>query len=448
MAAPAIDPKIIKAFEEYLSSRKVLIADPNRSSRTGIARTLSEMGARTSNITMCDNFDEALEAVKTIKPEIIVADYDFGKAGGLTLIQEQRLHQMGNKLSLAMIITGNTSQSAVAQAAEEDVDTFILKPYTVEGLKKGIMNAAIMKLFPSNYLKTIASGKELLHSGKPAEALAIFIEAKKLDTKPTLACFYAGQAELMKKAMEEAGGNYKDGLTYNKIHYKCLVGLFDMLMERKAYQEAYDCMKKVAQYFPANPNRLASVIRLAVMTKSVEDMERYYQIFIGLDTRSPELTKYICAGLIVCGKYYIKTKNNSRALDLFRKAAVSGAGNVKFLREIISTLIEYKMTKDASEFLGRFPADLRKGTDFLTCQYMIASAESPPSLVVESGRNLLKADVHEPMIYECLIKASLKVKLTDYAETLLLESKKRWPADEAATQAMYDAELKKLATAS
>jgi CheY-like chemotaxis protein len=421
------DPKLIEAFTKYLGERKILIADPNRSSRTGVARTLNDMGAKTSNMTLCDQYDSAFNLIKEIKPDIVVADYDFGKGGGLILIQEQRLNSLDNKLALSIIMTGNTSQSAVAQAAEEDVDSFILKPYTVDTLKKCILSAALIKLFPSDYLKTVEEGKIALFAGEYSAALKTFEKAKGLDPKPTLACFYAGQAELMQKLMSEAGKNYETGLGFNKIHYKCLVGLFDLLMERKSYQEAYDCMKKVAQYFPANPKRLSSVIRLAIMTRSIEDMEKYYQIFTNIEIRSEELTRYICAGLIVCGRYYLKTGSKVRAVDLFTKTAVSGAGNVKFLKEIVCSLVEYKCYKDAESFLARFPSHAQSGLEFYSSQYYLDSKQKPPTFVVEQGRQLLKDDRHDPLIYECLIRASMMAKLEDHSQTLVAEASKRWP---------------------
>jgi hypothetical protein len=53
------------------------------------------------------------------------------------------------------MVTGNSSQSAVSpEAAEEDVDTFILKPYTIEIFSSVcFLKAAMAKLYPSDYMK-------------------------------------------------------------------------------------------------------------------------------------------------------------------------------------------------------------------------------------------------------------------------------------------------------
>lgn len=423
-----VDKKLQKVFEDYLRSRKAVIADTNRSSRTGIARTLTDMGMKSIHIQIAENYETAKQMIEANKPEIVIADYELGASSGLNLLQEQRLGNPASKTSIFVIVTGNNSQSAIAQAAEEDVDTFILKPYTIEVFKKCLFNATMAKLNPSEYIKTIEAGKKLLFAGSHAEAIEVFKKATALDPKPSLAFFYIGQAEIMKKLMDEASSQFKNGLNVNKIHYKCLVGLFDLLMEEKKFQEAYDCMKRVAQYFPANPKRLASVIRLAVMTNSVEDMEKYYQIFTNIESRGEELTKMICAGLVVCGKFYLKTKLNSRALELFQKAAVSSAGQTKFLKEIISALSEYKMAQEAQKFLDRYPADERKGPDYLTAEFLIMSRTISPSLAMQKGRTLVSQGIEDPSLYRELIRTSNEAGVKDYAEQLLQQAKQKWPA--------------------
>lgn len=77
----------------------------------------------------------------------------------------------------------------------------------------------------------------------------------------------------MEKLLGNASKDYHMGLRYNEIHFKCLVSLFDILMDQKKFVEAYDIVKKIADYFPKELSRRGSVIHLAVITKNYEDME-------------------------------------------------------------------------------------------------------------------------------------------------------------------------------
>lgn len=96
-----------------------------------------------------------------MKPQIVITDFNLSNRCGLDLLQRQREQCPDAKECLFVLITGNTSQSALAQAAEEDVYTYLLKPYTIDIFRKSIARAVEAKLTPSNYTRLINEGKEL-----------------------------------------------------------------------------------------------------------------------------------------------------------------------------------------------------------------------------------------------------------------------------------------------
>jgi len=420
-----------KLFREYLADRKVLIADSSGTARTGLKKTFIDMGAKQHNIFVAGTFEAAEEVIVKSQPQIVVCDYMLGRKCGLDLIQKQKKERPEAKDTLFALVTGSTSQSTVAQAAEEDVDTFILKPYTVDMLRNALMKAALTKQYPSEYQKTIDEGKKLLVELKVDEAMAIFEKAKGMDPKPALACFYYGQAELMKKLLDDARGSYSEGLEFSKIHFKCLTGLFDILMEQKLHNDAYEVVKRVARYFPANPHRLAQVLRLAIMTQKFEDIESYYKNFMELDERNEVLIKTVCASLIVCGKFYLRRSSHSRALELFTKAGTTAGGRIHLIKEIILSLIEYDLPKEAEPFLKRFPPDTQGGSDFLSVEYLVADRFLDPQSSVAKGRSLLSKKVMDPIIHKTLTRRLLELGYKDQAETLMQEAIKTWPDKQA-----------------
>jgi DNA-binding NarL/FixJ family response regulator len=419
------------AFTQFIASRSVVVVDPHLSSRAGLSKTLVELGARASHVGLASNVTDGNAEIERRKPNIVICEYDLGKSCGLELLQGLRAANPASKEWIFLLLTANTSQSAVARAAEEDVDGFILKPYTIGVLRQTIMKVALAKIQPSDYVKAIETGKKYLEEKNMEEALKQFDTALTLDAKPSLAHFYRGQVELMKQAMQEAEGDYQAGLNHNKIHYKCLVGIFDMFMEQKRYAEAYDVVKRISRYFPANPQRLATVLRLAIMNQGFEDIERYYQMFCALEQRNEELVKYICAALVVCGKYYLQTNVPSRAHELFQKAAITAAGKTRILREIIQNLCDFDLQSMAGEYLKRFPVDTQQQADFLAMQYLVQSKTAALGVTIEAGRNLVKKGVQDPLIYRILIAKSIEANFMDAAEQLVVDAGKIWPERQA-----------------
>lgn len=411
----------------FLADNAVLIVDSTPAARTSLAGTLVQMGGKRHRMNLVGTMDEARAEIRKTKPRIIFCDYLVGKESGLDLIQEQKqAYGAEAKQCLFVLVTSNGSQSAVAHAAEEDVDTFVIKPYTLRMFKKCLEEALKAKLQPNDYAKQIEAGKDRLAAGQVEDARKTFAEAKKLSPKPTLACFYTGQADLLKKALEDASGSFREGLSHNKIHYKCLTGLFDLLMQQKKYAAAYDVVKKIAQYFPANPKRLSSVLRLAVVTNNYSDVESYYQIFTQLDQRTDELIRYMCSALAVTGKYYLSQSTRSRGLKLFDNMAITCAGRVQFMRYAIESMLQYDCVSDAAQYMKRFPAEMHGHPDYKVSAILVAGATRPSGEVIQMARQAIDAGLEDPEVYLTLIEHSAKGGLRDTAEDLCQTAAKKW----------------------
>ena len=418
---------LVKVFEDFIGGQKVLIADTNAAARATLCKLLIEMGIKTAQLVLTSSYPKAEAEIETSRPKLVICDFDLGSRSGLDLLQKQRAKFPDSKDSLFVLATGNNSQSAVARAAEEDVDCFILKPFSSITFRSSILKAVVLKVQPPEYLKVIDRGKTYLTSGQLDEAIKSFEFAAGLDPSPSLACYYLGQANFVKKALEPAEGGYRSGLNYNKIHYRCMVGLYEVLAARKLSKDAYEVIKRISQYFPANPKRLAEVLRLAVVTESYDDIEKYYQLFIQIDDRNEEIVRYICAALVVCGKYYLRKGLQSRALELFQKAAVSAAGRTNILREIIMALVEYGLLKFADEYLGRFPPDTQSGKDYLTMKLLIAHNSTPALRVVDTGRDILKMGIQDPLVYQILISRTGEAGLNASVQDLVNKAAALWP---------------------
>jgi CheY-like chemotaxis protein len=414
-------------FSEFVNESRVLIVDTSSASRIRLAATLVELGVQSSKITMAGSFDEGQQQMLRLKPKLVLCDYALGTQSGLDLLQMQREQFRNIEESVFVLITGNSSQTAVARAAEEDVDTFVLKPYTLQTLKSSLVSSVVTKIYPTEYMKAVKAGKELLIAGKHEEAIKEFDRAIPLDKAPTLAFFYRGQAMSMMRVLTEAEGSFKEGLNLNKIHYKCLVGLFDILIAEKRNTEAYDVVKRIAHYFPANPKRLTSVLRLAILTEHFEDMEGYYRTFTQIDRRTDELVRYMCSALVVCGKYYLQKKHRNRAVEVFEKAAVSCAGQIQFLKYIIETLIDFELTDAAPSFLKRY-RDFDPSSDtWKALDYLVTAKKDGVSTSLTRGRELLKAGIVHPLVYRQLIRTCVEAGLDDSSESLAQFAAKTWP---------------------
>tara|TARA_B100001971_G_scaffold129103_1_gene119140 strand:- start:197846 stop:199144 length:1299 start_codon:yes stop_codon:yes gene_type:complete len=415
-------------FKEFLSKNKVLLVDKSSASRRRLVKTLVDMGAKRQQISSVAHYAEAMEVIDKEKPKLVLSDFSIIGGSGFDLFKKYR--ELEKKLddTTLVLVTSNISQSAVAKAAEEDVDSFIIKPYTVKSLQKSLITAVINKLYPSEYMKLIDQGKEQMFSGNYEEALNIFNSAITKSKKPSLALFYHGQTKYFLEQSEEAKGDYKKGLEINSIHFKCQVGLYELFVKQERYFEAYDVVRNIAKYFPANPDRLKEVIRLAVRTGNFEHMEEYYELFTDLEERPEDVTNFMCSGLFVAGKFYFQDNQKTAAREIFEKVAISCGGMTKFLKGMIKELVKYNFYTESKSMLKRFPNDNENVADYMISSYLANLDEMNTTERISRGMELFNNGHKDPLAADYLIKA-LRKDGNKKADEYLEEAQFLWPDD-------------------
>jgi CheY-like chemotaxis protein len=417
----------LKAFSAFLADKKIVVADNNKTIRATIARSLVELGAKVMDIALAASYADAVQAVRLGEPDLIFADYHLDTHCGLELISEHRKVRPDVDKTLFILVTSNATESAVAEAAEGDVDAFVLKPFTLDLIKRYIVKAGLDKIRPTGYRGALAKGKEAYHGGKYPEAIEIFRGAKKMFEKPSLACYYEGQCFERQTQPDTSKGCYQEGLTFNEIHYRCSIALFDVLVQLAELESAYRVIQKISDVFPISPQRLCKTIEIAVRTHHYEDVGRYYDIFINLDERREDLKRYLCAALVVGAMYQLRKKNSELALELLKKAAITAGENATILREIVLTLVEHGAGEPAKQFLKRFPPETQHSRAYLTAEYAVLDKTGTLEEVLVKGRALVKGGIQDILIYKILIRRTAEAGFAETAEALAKEAGALWP---------------------
>jgi CheY-like chemotaxis protein/Tfp pilus assembly protein PilF len=414
-------------FREFLEDRKILIVDPNEAALMDTRRIFSELDGMTFHILFADSFNEAEEKIRTEKPEIILTEFTIGKNCGIDLKKLQSNANGDSGKSVFIVMTTNTAQVSVAKAAEEDVDAYLLKPFSPKNLRRTILQVAMARLNPPEHVAAIEAGKTELEQGKVDEAEKHFQEALALDKRSALACYYLGQVAIARKQLDQAKSFFQQGLSFSKLHFRCMEGSFDVNMKSQHYAEAYDVINRMSHYFPPNSKRLSEMLRLAVINQRYEDVERYYVIFKDMDQKDQTLFNYVSAALVVCGKYYLRTHNRARALEVLEKASSTSLEQVHILREIVQTLLDHRLTQKAKGFLTHFPAATRQSEDYLVLRFQIENTTGDMLTILTVGRSLLADGITNPKLYEIMVHRLKEAKCDDEAKELAKEAVQKFP---------------------
>lgn len=431
---PEITEDQAKQFADFVSEKRILIADVNQSIRSSISKTLSDLGAKPNHIHLASNFAEAAEQIRVNSPEIVITDYHLDRRYGLELIPIHREVRPDLNERLFILVTSNSDESVVAEAAEEDVDAFILKPFTVASIRYYLVRAGLSKASPSHYRDELNRGRQLLQANQYKEALEVFSKATELDESPALACYYMGQSYDKLGKLDLTEQSYKNGLIFNEIHYKCSAALFDHYAAHNRPADAYAVMKKMTRYFPISPQRLSKTIELAVRTQNFDDIVQYYTVFTNLDERRDELRKCVCAALVVGAMFQLRHRHSDVALDLLQKATATAAGSSMILREIVQILINFNLAEPAAMFLKRFPPETQQGADYLCAEFALLNLIGGVEDIIVRGRKLLSDGIQDPLLHRIMIRREKEAGHADTAETLCTEALSIWPDQEESFQ--------------
>lgn len=117
-----------------------LIVDDDKFSRTFIKTALYQIGIK--NVKEASTTDEALEALRNFKIDVILLDQQMPDQNGLLLAKELRAGKMGDNSSLPIImITVDTKERTVLDAKGLGIQGYLVKPISPLALKKRICTA-------------------------------------------------------------------------------------------------------------------------------------------------------------------------------------------------------------------------------------------------------------------------------------------------------------------
>jgi two-component system chemotaxis response regulator CheY len=110
----------------------ILLVEDDPVTRRMVSGLLRRLGIQ--KIREAEDGRSALEAIGKQKPHVVITDWSMPKMNGLQLLQIIRKHEMLKTLPVLMI-TGRSEREYVLSAAQERVNSYIVKPFDAKTLE-------------------------------------------------------------------------------------------------------------------------------------------------------------------------------------------------------------------------------------------------------------------------------------------------------------------------
>lgn len=426
----------------FLNSQGALVVEPSSAFYTVIQSCLTSFGMEGKRILMANTYKDALTILKTEKPKILITEYMIGKHFGLSLIDAH--NEIFDSLSrISIMVTKEASDNAVAEAAEEQLDAFIVKPFSGADFQKRILEVVKRKMYPSDYFQKIREGKELIKNKQTDEAIELFKKIKPMSQKPTLACYYLGECYLSKNDVTAARKEFSEGRTYNDLHYKCLTGEFDCLMQEKKYPEAFKLVELIRSHFPVTSVRLGKFFIAAVYTENFQELAQFYELYTNLDYRPPELVHLVSIALLTAGRFYLRKKNKEEANKYFELTSNVSGRNIDFLEKIIDELIKSQDILGAEKFLKQIKADDLGTAKHVQLNFKVGVYTFSPEAALEMGRKIVTEGKTTPEVTRKVVQLAIETGKLTLAESLIIKGTSAHPEIRKELYSMLEASTNK-----
>jgi CheY-like chemotaxis protein len=379
----------LEGIKKYLETRTTLIVDKSSTIRSSIAQVLVSLGQPKNQILDANRFSDAMEIVNNKKPQIIFTEYYIDTRLGFEFFQKVTMHNCNEKDRLFCMITANTDDYVIAQAAEEDVDAYILKPFSKDVVDKYLQKCIQDKLVASPFHDAVDKAKVEIQNSNFQMAIEILSSAQQKFGETALSFYYLGYCKQRLEQFTEAVADYEKGLKLHPGHYKCLVGKFETLEKLKKNDEAYEVVKYLVAKYPINPDRLGSIIMLAVYTKNFADVDKYFSFYTQLETKTDKVSRIVSAGMYAFAKYLINQKDLAGALPPFRKCVLASNRSVEYLNKIVDTLLTANEPKAAIEFLHMYSMEEQVKPEWRIVQFKTIAMFESPDRIIQKGKALI-----------------------------------------------------------
>lgn len=253
----------------------VLICDDMFNMRRTIKNMLRHIGFE--SIVEAENGSKAWELLNRSKVDMVISDWNMPEVPGVELLRRVRDDARLRDIPFVMI-TAEVSESKIVQAAETEVDGYLIKPFIARALEDKIQTIFNNRETPPPFERQMKSGLSFLESGAYDKAVGAFSEALRIRPDSARARFEIGEAYAKKGDFNQAERWNKEALSVNPQYLRAYEGLSKVYEKQGKTGDAIKLMEKASEISPNNPRRHLEMGKLFLKAGDTEKGERALQL--------------------------------------------------------------------------------------------------------------------------------------------------------------------------
>lgn len=287
----------------------VLIVDdmPNMSKSVRGMMKVLEFG---DSFHFATNGKEGWELLNKQPYDLAIIDWNMPVMTGIELLELIRKDVKFRDMPVVMI-TAESTKDIVAEAAESDIDAYILKPITVKSLGDKIREVIDSHNHPPEMVTRLKSGRDLIEKGDYDNAILEIEHAIKAEPDSTRPIRELGYVYYRMGDLEKAETYFLEAAEKNKLDVFAFHYLGELYLKQNDIEKAAKFINKAVDISPRHVDRSVNLGKILVKNNDLQKASNVFSKAISLSDK-PMVLKEEIANFCYDNKVY------SYAIKLFR----------------------------------------------------------------------------------------------------------------------------------
>ncbi len=293
---------------------KFLVIDDMTNMRRTIRNMLRYIGY--DSVAEAVDGDHALKMMDNNQPEFIICDWNMPRLPGIELVRKTKEIKKYANIPFLMV-TAEVQESQIVQAAESDIDGYIIKPFVAKTLEEKVNSILERKESPTEFDLLIKEGITSKNEKQYDNAVSAFEKALKITPKSARVRHLIGEIFQLKGEVEKAENLFQEAAKINPQYVKVLQSLGDLYQKSGDQEKAFVALERAAKISPNNVTRQTMLGKLYVAKGKVKEADQAFKAAMKVDPNNSELKTEI-------GEIYLESGHSDKAA-----AAFQGSLNIK-----------------------------------------------------------------------------------------------------------------------
>jgi tetratricopeptide (TPR) repeat protein len=286
--------------------------------------------------------------------DFVISDWNMPKTNGTELLSLIRSSKKWKDIPFLMI-TAESNQSIVAEAAENDVDAYLTKPFVTATLELKIKELINLVVNPSPLTQLLRKAEEYSENNQLDQAIECVTLAAKTNSRSSKPQRELGRLYLKKGALDKALVCFQQATEINRLDLPSFQYLGQITLKLGDTEKALAYFTKAMELSPRNTDRALKLASLLLARQKLAEADKIFKVML---RNNPDDIDLSCEVADMCLEYGLY----NLAARTYRSVLNADPERQFLAKKLGQALQKDGSPKDAIEILekavSKFPNDI------------------------------------------------------------------------------------------